>query len=87
MKNNLRSASQQPEPMKSSVLSVDVYVKTISLWSLNTRAKVDLELSPCKTLFCESTFREKRTTSCQGPQGTAIERLPVVSIQVYSVEF
>ena len=86
MKNNLRSASQQPEPMKSSVLSVDFYVKTISLWSLNTRAKVDLELSPSKTLFCESTFREKRTTSCQGPQDTAIERLPVVSIQVYSVE-
>ena len=77
MKNNLRSASQQPEPMKSSVLSVDFYVKTISLWSLNTRAKVDLELSPRKTLFCESTFREKRTTTCQGPQGTAIERLPV----------
>ena len=77
MKNNLRSASQQPEPMKSSVLSIDFYVKTISLWLLNTRAKVGLELSPCKTLFCEWTFREKRTKTCQGPQGTAIERLPV----------
>ena len=81
MENILRSASQQPEPVKSSVLSIDFYGLKITIsWSLNTWAKVGLDLSSRKTLCCESK------KDCKLPQGTAIKRLLVVSIQVYSVE-
>ena len=83
MKNILRSTSQRPEPVKSSVLSIDFYEKITISWSLNTRAKVGLDITPRKTLCRQSTFREK---GLQVATSTAIKRLLVVSMQVYSVE-
>ena len=59
MKNNLRSAGQQPDPVKSSVLSINFYEKITVSWSLNTRAKVGLDITPRNTLCRQSTFREK----------------------------